>query len=98
MATDYDAPRTTDILGGGGTALDELDIKPIAAADTDEGEILETLDLPGADLSALSAEELSVQVLPKQSDEFTCMSCFLVQHHSRRATGDGEQAYCRDCV
>lgn len=100
MATDYDAPRTTDLLGGGGTALDELDLKPAAAADTDtdEGEVLETLDLPGADLSALSSEELSVQVVPKQADEFTCMGCFLVQHHSRKATPDGEDAYCRDCA
>ncbi|UYP18119.1 DUF4193 domain-containing protein [Rhodococcus sp. Z13] len=98
MATDYDAPRTTDILGGGGTALDDLDLKPAATADTDEVDVLETLDLPGADLSDLSAEELSVQVVPKQENEFTCMRCFLVQHHSRKASAEGEQPYCRDCA
>lgn len=35
--------------------------------------------LPGADLSA---EELSVHVVPMQPDEFWCESCFLVYHRS----------------
>jgi len=30
---------------------------------------------PGADLSG---EELSVRVVPKQADEFTCSACFLI--------------------
>ncbi|MGC5162482.1 DUF4193 domain-containing protein [Rhodococcus sp. DT1] len=92
MKTDYDAPRTTDVLGAE-TALDELALTPTQKADADEAEILESLDLPGADLSG---EELTVRVLPKQSDEFTCMICFLVQHYSRKASGSGE--YCRDCA
>ncbi|RZL71449.1 MAG: DUF4193 domain-containing protein, partial [Rhodococcus sp. (in: high G+C Gram-positive bacteria)] len=53
----------------------------------------ESFELPGADLSG---EEFTVRVIPKQSDEFTCTSCFLVHHHSRLA--DGGQLICRDCA
>ena len=79
--------------------FDSLDASDVDALSVGLGKILESLDLPGADLSALSAEELSVQVLPKQSDEFTCAGCFLVRHRSQiaeqRANGD---AYCYDCA
>ena len=53
--------------------------------DVDETELAESLELPGADLSNLSGEELTVRVLPKQDDEFTCSVCFLVHHRSRLA-------------
>ncbi len=29
-----------------------------------------------------------VRVVPKQADEFTCSSCFLVHHRSRLARGN----------
>ena len=48
-----------------------------AVVDVDESESAENFELPGADLSG---EELSVRVIPKQADEFTCSSCFLVHH------------------
>lgn len=51
--------------------------------------------LPGADLSG---EELRVRVVPKQADEFTCCSCFLVQHRSRIAPGGGRAPICHDCA
>ncbi|MEE2034504.1 DUF4193 domain-containing protein [Rhodococcus chondri] len=94
MPTDYDAPRTTDPAGAT-SALDELDLKPTARADSDEAEVVESLELPGADLSG---EELTVRVVPKQEDEFTCTRCFLVQHHSRKVSAAGEDPYCRDCA
>ena len=53
-----------------------------AVVDVDESESAESFELPGADLSG---EELSVRVIPKQADEFTCSSCFLVHHRSRLA-------------
>jgi hypothetical protein len=37
-------------------------------------------------------------VLPKQADEFTCASCFLVHHRSRLAESNGSQYICRDCA
>ncbi len=52
------------------------------------------MELPGADLSN---EELAVRVLPKQADEFTCMSCFLVHHRSQLAGEKNGQPVCRDC-
>jgi hypothetical protein len=36
------------------------------------------------------------RVLPKQSDEFVCTSCFLVKHANQRA--DPKKDVCRDCV
>ena len=45
-----------------------------------------------------SGEELSVRVIPKQADEFTCSSCFLVQHRSRLASEKGGVMICTDCA
>ena len=50
-------------------------------------------ELPGADLSH---EELAVEVRPRQDDEFTCMSCFLVHHRSQLA--DAKRLICKDCA
>jgi hypothetical protein len=73
MATDYDAPRKTEeetpseslealqASRGGGAQT--------AVIDLDENDTAEGIDLPGADLSN---EELTVIVVPEQSDEFTC--------------------------
>jgi hypothetical protein len=63
--------------------------------DLDEGEIAEGVELPGADLSG---EELTMPVIPKQADEFTCASCFLVQHRSRIAATAGGRTICVDCA
>ena len=98
MATDYDAPRKTE---------EDLPLsrwrpfrRPAAAArrplviDVDENDTAEGIDLPGADLSG---EELTVIVVPEQSDEFTCSSCFLVRHRSQVAREKNGMKYCRDC-
>ncbi|MCW2829673.1 MAG: dUTPase, partial [Aeromicrobium sp.] len=55
----------------------------------------ESFELPGADLSH---EELAVQVVPKQLDEFTCSSCFLVHHRSQLASDKKGVFICRDCA
>ena len=62
--------------------------------DVDEEEAAESLELPGADLSG---EELTVRVVPKQEDEFTCSRCFLVHHITQLAQGEGAKAVCKDC-
>lgn len=98
MATDYDAPRKTeDELSE--DSLEELKNRRMDKAsgmvDVDEAELAESLELPGADLSN---EELSVRVLPRQSDEFTCSSCFLVHHRSQLAAERKGQLICRDCA
>jgi hypothetical protein len=98
MATDYDTPRKTD------EELNEESIEELKArradaqsgqVDIDEAELAETLELPGADLSG---EELTVRVVPKQADEFTCSRCFLVHHRSQLARGEGSSAICSECI
>ncbi len=97
MATDYDAPRKTE------EELNEDSIEELKArrhdknsgkVDEDEVEAAEAFELPGADLSHV---ELSVQVLPRQEDEFTCSSCFLVHHRSQLATAKNGRFICTDC-
>ena len=98
MATDYDAPRKTeeDISED---SLEELKArrsdKSSGVVDEDEAEAAEGFELPGADLSG---EELSVRVLPKQNDEFTCTECFLVHHRSQLALEDGNSLVCAECA
>ena len=99
-ATDYDAPRRSALE-------DEADAQSIDAlraarteaqspiVDEDDADTGESIDLPGADLSG---EALTMPVLPKQPDEFTCTSCFLVQHRSRLASSSNAQSICTDCA
>lgn len=98
MATDYDAPRKTD------DELNEDSIEELKArrattaastVDVDETEQAEGFELPGADLSGV---ELSVRVLPRQADEFTCSKCFLVQHRSQLAKEVNGLPVCSECA
>ncbi len=100
MTTNYDAPSaTTTAVRRNGPGLPNgfepgpqapgvpmVDAEEIAAADS--------FDLPGADLSS---EEISVEILSEQADEFTCSSCFLVRHRSQIALDRGGRLYCSDC-
>ena len=102
MATDYDAPRRGEVDEMSEDSLEELKARRAEAQsgsiDVDETELNESLELPGADLSSMSGEELTVRVLPKQDDEFTCSSCFLVHHRSQLAESKGNQLVCRECA
>jgi hypothetical protein len=95
MATDYDAPRKNE-EDQSEESIEELKArrhdKNSGKVDEDEAEAAESFELPGADLSH---EELAVEVKPKQEDEFTCMSCFLVHHRSQLA--DPKKMICKDC-
>ncbi len=97
--TDYDAPRRSAVEEADTESLDALTTARKEAqspdVDLDETDTAETIELPGADLSG---EELIMPVIPKQADEFTCASCFLVQHRSRIATTAGGQTICIDCA
>ncbi len=99
MATDYDAPRRNETDDLAEDSLEELKARrneaQSAVVDVDESDTAESFELPGADLSG---EELTVRVLPKQDDEFTCASCFLVHHRSRLAEQRNGQYICRDCA
>jgi len=96
MATDYDAPRDAEATAAEQTAsLDALRAQaPVATINVDdEANLLEDLELPGADLSH---EVLAVDVVPQMADEFRCERCFLVVHRSRRAKPDLD--VCVDCA
>ncbi len=99
MATDYDAPRKTDDDDLNEDSLEELKArrgdKSASSVDVDETEQAEGFELPGADLSG---EELSVRVIPKQADEFTCIRCFLVHHRSQLAKEVNGQPVCKECA
>jgi len=94
--TEYDAPRRSPVDEA------DSDVDALAAsragqqsplADVDEGDTADAVDLPGAELIG---EELTMPVVPKQADEFTCASCFLVQHRSRIAPGPSATLICVD--
>ncbi|TWP36938.1 DUF4193 domain-containing protein [Leekyejoonella antrihumi] len=98
MATDYDAPRKTDD-DLSSDSIEELKSRRVDknadSVDVDETEQAEGFELPGADLSG---EELSVRVLPRQADEFTCSRCFLVHHRSQLAKEVGGMPVCSECA
>ncbi len=98
MATDYDSPRKTD------EELTEDSLQELQARRMDKSstsidlapdDVAESLELPGADLSN---EELSFRVIPRQADEFTCSSCFLVHHRSQLAETRKGELICRECA
>jgi hypothetical protein len=98
MPTDYDTPRVSDSDELREDSLEDLAARKHAESaviDVDEADSAESFELPGADLSD---EELSVRVVPKQADEFTCSSCFLVHHRSQLAMLKGGQMICTECA
>ena len=98
MATDYDAPRKTDDEMSE-DSIEELKSRRVdkstSNVDVDETEHAEGFELPGADLYG---EELSVTVIPRQADEFTCSRCFLVHHRSQLASAKSGQLVCLECA
>ena len=97
MATDYDAPFKKDD-DSSEDSIEELkgrrNDNASPAVDEDEAEAAEGFEHPG---DALSNEELSVTVLPRQVDEFTCGSCFLVKHRSQIDHVEGKRIICKEC-
>ncbi|KBZ56956.1 DUF4193 domain-containing protein [Mycobacterium colombiense] len=96
--TDYDARRVSDADTQEKGSLRELaptlQGSATAVVDEDPNDV-HFFELPGADLSG---EELSVTVIPQRADEFTCSSCFLVQHRSRMRTSSSGLPVCADCA
>ncbi|MEV4808763.1 DUF4193 domain-containing protein [Micromonospora avicenniae] len=94
---DYDAPRrpAVDVEDD---SLEELKARSSApqsaTVDLDEADAAENFELPGADLSG---EELTVTVVPMQTDEFRCTRCYLVHHRSQLAAQPDGRQICREC-
>jgi len=98
MATDYDAPRRDEVELGE-DSIEELKLRRAdtqsGSVDIDETEVAEGFELPGADLAD---EELTVKVLPMQTDEFRCSRCFLVHHRSQLAYERDGDLICKECA
>ncbi|AFS12531.1 MULTISPECIES: DUF4193 domain-containing protein [Mycobacterium] len=96
--TDYDARRVSDNDTQDKSSLRELAPTLHAAGTTvvdEDPNDVHFFELPGADLSG---EELTVTVIPQRADEFTCSSCFLVQHRSRLRRSSSGLPVCADCA
>lgn len=98
MAQDYDAPRVREEDQPANESLEALKNQRSSSAqtaviDVDDNDTVDGVDLPGAMLE----EELQIQVIPVQQDEFTCMSCFLVHHRSQLAREKDGKQYCAEC-
>ena len=96
--TDYDARRVSDADTQDKSSLRELAPAlqgPVTAVVDEDPNDVHFFELPGADLSG---EELSVTVIPQRPDEFTCSSCFLVQHRSRMRASSSGLPVCADCA
>lgn len=97
-ASDYDARRVSDVETADRSELRELTpVLPRSSPTIVDDDLNDVpfFELPGADLSG---EELTVAVIPMRSDEFTCSSCFLVQHRSRLRSTVGGRPICADCA
>lgn len=98
MATDYDAPREKQEESETARQLSDLNAgrtaKQATLIDEDETDLAEGFVLPGGEVTQ---EELSVEIMPEQADEFTCGSCFMVRHRSQLARQDGAQMFCTEC-
>ena len=100
VTTDYDAPRRSTLEEADTETLDALSAAAKTSSrspdvDLEEDDTAEGIDLPGADLSG---EVLTMPVIPRRADEFTCTACFLVQHRSRIAGHSAGRPVCLDCA
>ena len=80
---DDDVPDADDVEASLDVILKE---RLVVEDEAEDEEVVETDDRGDSNES----------VLPKQSDEFVCNSCFLVKHANQRATPKID--ICRDCV
>lgn len=68
-----------------------------AAIDIDEDDIAiaEEYELPGAELTD---EEVAVDIISLQKDEFICSKCFLVKHRSQLDHLENGLPVCKECA
>lgn len=96
MATDYDAPRhvTEDTYAESTVGNVKTRAARSVEALAEDPDPFETdLDIFDADSTG---EDLTVRVLPRQANEFTCTRCYLVHHHSQLV--NTTTMTCRDCT
>jgi hypothetical protein len=93
MATDYDAPRKNDDDTESIEAIKErVPDKVASSIDSEDGDHIE-----GFGLQEHMPDELDVVVIPPQEDEFTCVECFIVKHHSLLSRKTKGGPVCIEC-
>jgi len=94
MATDYDAPRKND------DEAESLDAIKESQSDKSQATLPVDIEHVGGIDPDKQALEDEIVVLPQQSDEFTCMSCFIVKHHSQMAKkkNSKDDSICLECA
>lgn len=96
MTTGYQQPRTNhrhNRTGAANTPTRGANLRD-TVIDITETELADSYVLPGAELAP---DELELEILAQQADEFTCSSCFLVRHRSQLAREKNSLLFCRDC-
>lgn len=95
MATDYDAPRKQD--DDDTQSIEVLKERTASAnppaLDLDESDHGENFLAP-----EVVSEDIEVVIVPAQDDEFTCVKCFIVKHHSLMAEKTKSGPVCVECA
>ncbi|ALV45429.1 protein of unknown function [Arthrobacter alpinus] len=99
MTTGFHRPRASRRQTGPAAANNAHGTVPNKAAlnaviDVADTELAESYELPGGELPP---DELALEILAEQLDEFTCSSCFLVRHRSQLAREKNGLKFCKDC-
>lgn len=97
MSQDYDEARP-DVAEASDRVLKDVQKMDAPNAksvqvDLEESDFSEGQDLPGA----IVLDELVVEVVPQDTDEFVCGECFSVRHRSQAAMVLAGVTTCRDC-
>ena len=79
-----------EILPGQDLASRWADIDDADGSDMECAVALASADVIG--------EDITMPIIPKRADEFTCSSCFLIHHMSRLASSKDGQLMCTDCA
>jgi hypothetical protein len=98
VAADYDEVRS-DVKESQKNSLEEVQSAnaPDASSvvrELDGADAMDDAIVPGGEFVA---EELVVQIIPRQRTNSPCYSCFLVRHRSQIAREQNGHAYCIEC-
>jgi hypothetical protein len=91
MATDYDAPRKSD------DDTESIEAIKERGPDKQTGDIEDPDGADGFSIPDVVSEDLDVVVLPPQEDEFTCVECYIVKHHSLISRKTKAGPVCTEC-
>ena len=89
MTTGYHRPRTAPRPAGTAKQAHPNAALNNTVIDLSETDVADMFELPGGELPP---DELAMEILAEQADEFTC-----VRHRSQLAREKGAIKYCRDC-